>query len=379
VGDARRGFTGWLALVNPIQATSLFATMVFLVASKPRGRELVLFVAGTLGVGFGHRLWLRLFHFANVPMEQSALVAAGLGSLLALGARAVTSGAEGEDDWASFHLGVILPCFGMAMGLALDLTVPLHPRVFDPVVAALDGAFGQPSFLVGRVADAHPGILTLMSFVYILLPVVMTAIIVLERRRAPAAPPAVLRSILLAAVIGYALYQIFPVVGPEPLLGSRFPWGGPVFVPGARSVIVSELAAPRNCMPSLHLGWALLLYWHGRLLGRGARAGTAVWLTLTALATLATGQHYFVDLIVAVPFAALIDVLAHWASPVAAKRARARLAVAASASLLAWYATLLLAPPVPPNAPALVAFAVATVAATWVLHARWSAALATAR
>jgi hypothetical protein len=373
VANALRGSTSWLALVNPIQATALFAAMIFLLAGRPRGREAVLFVAGAVAFFFAHRWWLRLFHFANVPGEQSALVAAGLGSLLALGVRAATLGAD-DDDWATFHLATILPCFGMVMGLALDLTIPLHPLAFDPVVSALDGAFGQPSFLVGRAADARPVLLTLMSFVYVLLPVVMAAVIALERRRVPAASRSMLRSILLAAVSGYALYQLYPVVGPGPLLGSRFPWGGPLPTGGERLLPVAGVDAARNCVPSLHFAWALLLYWRGRALGGAARAVTALWLALTGLATLATGQHYFVDLVVAVPFAALVDVLAVRAAAVSASRAGARLVVAASVSLLAWYATLLLATPAPPSAPPLIAFAAATVAAVWVLQARWSAA-----
>ena len=379
VADARRGSPGWLALVNPIQATALFAAMVFLLASRPRGRDFALFLVGAVGFAVGHRAWFRSFHFVGVPPEQSALAAAGLASLLALGVRAATSRARSDEDWAWFHLAAILPCFGMAMGLALDLTIPLHPRVFDPVVMALDGAFGQPSFLVGRVAADHPALLTLMSFVYLLLPVVMAAIIALERRRSPDERGDVLRPILLAAVVGYALYQIYPVVGPDPLLGARFP-GGPALSPGPdRFVVVAALNEPRNCMPSLHLAWALLLYWRGQILGGAARVATGLWLVLTALATLATGQHYFVDLVVAVPFAALVDVLAEQAAPVAAKRARTWLLVAASVCLLAWYATLLLAPPSPPSAPPLIAFAAATVAASWALHARWSAALAASR
>ncbi|HEY6476909.1 MAG TPA: phosphatase PAP2 family protein [Polyangia bacterium] len=267
----------------------------------------------------------------------------------------------------------------MAMGLALDLTIPLHPRVFDPVVMALDGAFGQPSFLVGRVAEKHPALLTLMSLTYLLLPVMMAAIIAVERRRAPGATRDVLRPILLAAAIGYLLYQIYPVVGPEPLLGARFP-GGPIVPPGPdRDVLVAALTEPRNCMPSLHVGWALLLYWRGRKLGGVARLATGLWLPLTALATLANGQHYFIDLVVAVPFAALVDLLAERPAPVAAKRARAWLIVTASVSLLAWYATLLLAPTVPPSAPPLIALAAATVAASWTLQARWSAALGLTR
>lgn len=378
VANALRGSTGWLALVHPIEATALFAAMIFLLAGRPRGREAALFVAGTIGFGFGHRWWLRLFHFVNVPVEQSALVAAGLGSLLALGVRAARSRADDDEDWTTFYLAAILPCFTMVMGLALDLTIPLHTRVFDPVVSALDGAFGQPSLLVGRAADAHPALLTLMSFVYVLLPVMMAGVIALERRRVPAASQSMLRSILLAAVAGYALYQIYPVVGPGPLLGARFPWGGPLPVGGERSLLLAGLDAPRNCVPSLHFTWALLLYWQGRRLGGAVRAATALWLALTALATLATGQHYFVDLVVAVPFAAWVDVLAVRAAPITT-RARAQLVVAAAVSLIGWYATLFLAPSAPPSAPSLIAFATVTVGALWVLQARWSAASAADR
>ena len=35
--------------------------------------------------------------------------------------------------------------------------------------------------------------------------------------------PGLLRAILLAAAVGYALYHVYPVVGPGPLFGARFP------------------------------------------------------------------------------------------------------------------------------------------------------------
>jgi hypothetical protein len=56
VANAARGSTGWLALVQPIQATAMFAAVIFLLASRPRRRDLVLFLAGTLGLAAGHRL-----------------------------------------------------------------------------------------------------------------------------------------------------------------------------------------------------------------------------------------------------------------------------------------------------------------------------------
>ena len=106
-------------------------------------------------------------------------MAAGLASVVALALRAATSARDSE-EWAWFHLAVILPAFGMAMGLCLDLTVPLHGWAWDPIVLGLDAGFGQPSFLVGRVAASHPALLTLLSLVYLFLPVVMAGMLAVE-------------------------------------------------------------------------------------------------------------------------------------------------------------------------------------------------------
>ena len=136
------------------------------------------------------------------------------------------------------------------------------------------------------------------------------------------------------------------MVGPGPLFGARFPNGAAILAgPPQNLVDVSAIADPRNCMPSLHVGWALLVYWHARTLGTAARMGGAFWLASTILATLAMGQHYFIDLVVAVPFAALIDALAAGVAPRRKSSARGPLIATASVLLAVWYAILLLAPP----------------------------------
>ncbi len=369
--DAARGSPGWLALVHPIQATSLFASIVFLLVSGPRLRDLLLFLAGAVGFALGHRAWLHLFSFRGVQLEQSALVAAGLASLVALAARAAAS-ERGSEPRAWFHLAVMLPAFGMAMGLALDLTVPLHGWAWDPIVLALDAGFGQPSFVVGRVAADHPALLTVLGLVYLFLPVMMAAMLVLEKRRSVDREHGLLRAILLAAIVGYALYQVYPVVGPGPLFGARFPRGiAGLAGPPQRLVDVTAIEDPRNCMPSLHVAWALLIYWHARTLGTPARAAGALWLGSTILATLAMGQHYFIDLVVAMPFAALIDALAG-AAPHRTS-ARRQLMVTTGVLLAIWYAILLLTPPGASGGLLLRLLALATVAASWTLHARWCA------
>jgi len=66
-------------------------------------------------------------------------------------------------------------------------------------------------------------------------------------------------------------------------------------------------AGARNAMPSMHMTWALLVWWSAWELTPLARFIASCFAALTFLATLGFGEHYLVDLIVAVPFALLIE------------------------------------------------------------------------
>ena len=81
-----------------------------------------------------------------------------------------------------------------------------------------------------------------------------------------------------AGVLGSLLYLLCPAVGPV--------WAQ---TPGA----------PRNCMPSMHLTWALLLFCYSP---RWLRPFAAIFALLTALATLGLGEHYVLALVAALPF-----------------------------------------------------------------------------
>jgi PAP2 superfamily len=63
------------------------------------------------------------------------------------------------------------------------------------------------------------------------------------------------------------------------------------------------LNIPRNAIPSLRAAWAALLLWNSKGFPRILRAALGRCLLLTVLATLDSGQHYLVDLVVSRPFA----------------------------------------------------------------------------
>jgi PAP2 superfamily len=76
-------------------------------------------------------------------------------------------------------------------------------------------------------------------------------------------------------------------------------------------------------MPSLHLAWTLLAWWYSRKLSPIERSIAFLFLGLTAFATLGTGEHWLADLVVAFPFALMIQALCSYQLPFNDARRRA--------------------------------------------------------
>jgi hypothetical protein len=74
-------------------------------------------------------------------------------------------------------------------------------------------------------------------------------------------------------------------------------------------------------MPSLHVTLALLIVINTNGLSRTVRTFAIIFASSTIMATLALGQHYLIDLIVAAPFTSAIQAMARsivsakWPSP----------------------------------------------------------------
>ena len=111
--------------------------------------------------------------------------------------------------------------------------------------------------------------------------------------------------LLLAGMGGWLLYNIVPGTGPIYASARDFPWREiayrdlPAFV--LRKISLPT-GIPRNAMPSLHMRWAILLYWNSKSFPRALRVALFLFLILTVVATLGGGQHYLVDLVVSLPF-----------------------------------------------------------------------------
>jgi hypothetical protein len=65
----------------------------------------------------------------------------------------------------------------------------------------------------------------------------------------------------------------------------------------------------RNAFPSLHMTGALFVAWSAQPFGRAVRILAWLYAGVTVLATLGSGEHYLVDLLVAAPFALAIHLM----------------------------------------------------------------------
>jgi membrane-associated phospholipid phosphatase len=111
----------------------------------------------------------------------------------------------------------------------------------------------------------------------------------------------VVRAFLLNLFVAVPIYILFPVCDPRFALAG-FPFNNPVI---ATPHPLAINAAP-NGVPSVHTSSAFLILWFLKDWRLGQWFGWA-FLCLTILATLGLGEHYALDLILAIPYAWAIE------------------------------------------------------------------------
>jgi hypothetical protein len=169
---------------------------------------------------------------------------------------------------------------------------------YDEYFMVTERAFGMPSFVLGRLVMKYTWFKTLLltdyqAFIF----GCFVAIGVTFAWGGIAAGYRTFVALLLSPLLAMPLYWFCPASGP----GFAFS-GYPFTVSVISMPHVMYLMAPPNCMPSNHMAMALLVamaMWRwkaGKIIG-------SIHVVLTALATLGLGEHYFIDLIAAVPYA----------------------------------------------------------------------------
>ncbi len=369
--------------LQDISANILFAIgfgcpLVLHLSSLPRLREL----AGAAAAGVVLALGVRQFHrWIGVPDEYKpeevvvaeAVTGLGLASLGAMGLRAWrNTGSERAKALAFLLPASVALVITMEAGIFLYFIKGICPTSCDPSAYAIDAASGAHwSFIVGRLFVEAPVLKFVCYAIYVAPPPALVFVYALQTRaRRP--PPVDAATVLLAVfVTGYSLYFIFPVCGPLRAFGDAFPQSPPPLdgLLGTRMTVLGADAWP-NGMPSLHTASVLLAYWQARAYGRWARTAAAVFLIGTFLAMLGMGEHYLVDMVVAVPLSLVVYAACMPSRSV--YRTQRRDALIAGVVLLAiWYVILFFGIELLLSSPVIVwGISLGSTAAVWWLERR---------
>jgi hypothetical protein len=223
----------------------------------------------------------------------------------------------------------------------LDITEKLHPKTFDLFLYSFDSSLRvQISFLTGQFLLKNLWLRTASLAIYISLPLPLALVYASQLRRQKGKALAVMIAFLATGPIGVLCYNMLPACGPVHLFGAAFPWS-PLSTAEAMqlNIVPVIMEGARNAIPSLHMSWVLLVWWNSRGLSRWVRVVAMIYVALTVLATLGTGEHYFIDLVVAFPFSLAVQALSSYSIPTSHRDRRVAFVFGTFATLI-WLALL---------------------------------------
>src|SRR5580692_165016 len=234
----------------------------------------------------------------------------GISSLSTLGLRAIWSrGAEQEQMALAFVPALLFVISDWGSTVLLGWTERANPKVLDLYLFSFDSSLRvEIAFLTGQAYALWPWFRAAGMAFYIGLPMVIGLVyagqLLRDRRRAVSA----MIAFLITGPVGVFFYNLFPAVGPIHIFLSQFPWK-PIPAEQVTHLLVEPIAVAglRNCMPSLHMGWVLLAWWYSRGLSVWERGIAMASVVFTTFATMGTGEHYLIDLVVAFPFTVFLQ------------------------------------------------------------------------
>jgi len=362
------------SMISPFLSLALASGVIILLVLRRSWLDLfVVLVGGALLALIDLRLRSFPYHF----MGWFSFF--GLSGFTALGLHAI---------WARNHERKVLACAFLPAALfvaseymastLLDLTERLHPKVFDLYLYSFDCSLRvQISFALGKLLAAWHWLGFTCLLFYLALPLPLALVFAAKLRQDIGRAVPVMFAFLITGPVGVLFYNILPACGPIHLFGPAFPWHAPA-VADVMRIKLETVRIPhdtRNAIPSLHMAWVLLVWWSSRKLRLWIRAVAFAFLAFTAVATMGIGEHYFVDVVVAYPFALMVVALCSYTLPFDNEKRRTAFLWGTFATLL-WFALLTFATPVFWITPLLPwTIVIATMGVTVVLQRRLQVAL----
>jgi hypothetical protein len=196
---------------------------------------------------------------------------------------------------ANFRVAALLVLIPLlVLPLADGFEGSVRPLTLDREFRCIDLRLGLDGFALSRLCLAHLWTVTAVRIIYSGLPLAFALGWIATRSYQ------MVRAAVTGALLAMPCYLLAPACGPE-YAWENWPHRDAVLLP------THGASLARNCMPSMHFTWAMLL----ALNARGHwRIVFSTYAALMALATVAGGEHYSIDVIAAVPFTLAVQAIA---------------------------------------------------------------------
>jgi len=349
-----------MALLSEFLGVALASTLIIHLRIRPYLSDLLLVLAATA--------LLSVIMFWTLELKLSFKVALAFLGLSSFGVMAIRLvWLQGEERKFLFWGFVPALLFSGSLWLyppLLKLSKVIWPETLDRFLYSFDASLHfQPSFLLGMVFWRWHWLYNLSVGFYLSLPVVIALVYVENLRRRREDALSVLFSLLLLGPLGWICYNCFPACGPIHLFHADFPFHALSFAQARElQLIPVAVNSERNAIPSLHMAWVLIAWWYAKGQAWWVKLVALAFLVFTVMATLGTGEHYFIDLIVAFPFTLMVRALFCYALPWKNRERQVALLTGLSGTFL-WFGLLRYAMPFFWISPAIPwAFVVATIA-----------------
>ena len=200
-------------------------------------------------------------------------------------------------------LTIVMISLGVAKYDILEISNLVLPLTIDTDLYKIDTAFGGFASWIYIVfaRNTFPWWNMLVASVYALLNIMLLLSLITVLRERRVAQLNIFRVLVMPFMLAFALYIVTPVAGP-PAYGTNYPHNMD-FVLAAAKGMTEVVPSVRNGMPSMHFTGAMLIVLVMSCLTRKIYFYAALFFAaITFIATMALGEHYLLDLIVAAPY-----------------------------------------------------------------------------
>ena len=202
-----------------------------------------------------------------------------------------------------FSWVLIILAMGVATSDGLTLSMFVWPATIDFDLYKIDLAFnGFSGWLFSSFQQyKYPLWQTIVDSVYGLLSIFLLLSLAPVFRERRGVQLHALRVLIVPFGVAFMLYCITPVAGPMYVFGNAYPYNmdWSMIADNGRNLVSPSL---RNGMPSMHFTGAMMIVLVTACLTRKLYFYAAcVFAAITFIATMALGEHYLLDLIVAMP------------------------------------------------------------------------------